>query len=120
MGKLADSAPYYKKFLNGEKGHSHAAQEFGVWASSVGLSAWLISPLAPIIIIIVLMLTADKYWFKREQRQARNMGRGDRWEDFIPDAIDDVEFPRKMRKLWLVLSIIFVLFLLFKQGYLNV
>ena len=102
MAKLPDSAPYYKKFLAGEKGHSHAAQEFGIWAPSVGLSAWFVSPWLASVIVVVLFLTADKYWFKREQRQARNMGRGDTWDDFIPDAKDDVLFPRKMRIVWLI------------------
>ncbi len=128
MSTLSKNSPYYKKFLNGDFGHSHAVQEFFVWLILVGLTAWYISPPVAILVVIFLELYADHYWLRREVNQSLAMGRTvslleDAYEVpqkpnkfWTQDAINDVLFPRKLRKVWVVLSFIAIAILLYKFG----
>ena len=133
MSTLPKSAKWYKKLANGDWGWAHGLQEGGVWAASVGFSGWLISPILGAIIVAALMATMDHYWFQREINQSKAMGRTFYLPDLDPkffkdsvsgfwtdDAKADVLFPRKMRKIYLILSIIYLAWLIKDMGFFGV
>jgi len=131
MSTLPKKAPFIKRFLNGDWGWSHATQEFGVWAVLIGFVGWKISPIFALLIIVILLKFADEYWRKREVQQSLDMGRrGDALDmSEVPkyptkfwtkDAIADVMFPRKMRKVWLVLSLSYLVWMFSQVGLLGV
>lgn len=123
--------PKYKNkgFWGGEYGHVHALQEFGVWAVLIGLAAWAISPILSAAIAVFLMLKASSYWIAREVKQSKAQGRKpiDKLDEvqepnkpnrfWTQDAIDDVEFPRKLRPLWIVLSGAFIYWMFTQTGF---
>jgi len=131
MSTLPKSTPFIKRFLNGDWGWSHAAQEFGVWAVLIGFVGWKASPIFALLIIVILLKFADDYWRKREVQQSLDMGRsGDALDMssvpkyptafWMKDAIADVMFPRKMRKIWLVLSLVYLTWMFSQVGLLGV
>jgi len=130
MSTLKPSAPYYKKFLNGDFGHAHAAQEFALWAIPIGFGTFIpaLAPLIWTLLVIFVLPVADDYWRKREVKQSENMGRETSAlnKAVVPtkpdnkfwtqDAIDDVLFPRKMRPLYPVVGAFYVLWSLYAFG----
>lgn len=140
MSVLAKTEPYYKRFINGDKGHSHAALEFGVYAVITSLTGWLLSPALSVGVSIVLYrygdklplpYIGDKYWTDREIAQSRKMKRNPTKLDLLgvplapsnfwrPDAIDDVMFPRKMRNKWMIGGVAYSLLMLPIVGILGV
>ena len=134
MATLPKSAPYYKRFFNGDEGHSHAAQEFGVVAVVTVLLGF-ISPMASALVVLLLIVSykvsmpmvGDKYWIEREVRQSLAQGRNPKGADLIRvpkypnsfwtlDAIKDVTFPRKMRPLLAIAVGSYSLWLSFMVG----
>lgn len=117
----------FKDFIAGKKGWSHAAVEFGVWAVLIGFCGWLISPVAAILAMIILFYGFQFYWFKREINQSLAMGREPSYDDLksVPDfptrfwtadAIEDVKTPKKMRWVWVILSLIYIGWLFQSMG----
>ena len=137
MATLPEDAPFIKKFLNGDKGWAHSAQEFGVYAVLSSISGWLLSPILSTLVCIVLFyfrnklkipFIGGKYWMDREIKQSKAMGRNPTDKDLLRvpqtenrfwklDAIEDVLFPRKMRKYWLISGIIYSFGMFFVVGF---
>ena len=128
MSTLPKDSSFISRFLNGDNGWSHAAQEFGLWAALIGFSGWLVSPLLAIVFVFLLLKFMDDHWRKREVEQSLNKGRrGDAFDmSNVPsaptnfwtaDAIADVMFPRKMRKVWLILSLLYIAWTFSKFGF---
>lgn len=137
------SGSYFQRFIAGEKGHSHAAEEFGSFAVASSLLGWLVSPLANVVLIFVVFLThkkmtvlpfvGDKYWIDREIKQSKAMvSKGRRNPPSDPadlermpaaptdfwtlDARADVLFPRKLRVVWYILALAYSVFIFFRMG----
>lgn len=126
-----------KDFLEGKKGHSHGAQEFGALSVYSSLLGWLVSPVANVVLVALVLamhekikipLVGDKYWITREVKQSKAMGRAPSGSDetsvpkipnafWTKDAIADVSFPRKIRPVLLAGVLAYSWFIYIRMGF---
>ena len=114
MSVLEKNTSWIKKFLHGDGGYAHAAQELILWG--IGwVIMYLISPLFGLVLIFVGKTYGTKYWYAREITQYRRWhknkspGHISLWTE---DSRADVETPEKARYIWYAITVVLALVIL--------
>ena len=123
MSVLAQDAPLFDKFLHGDWGYAHGAEESIIWLGILLFSLIILrNPIILILITLIIGMFANRYWYFREIQQFSN------WHKFKVDNIiatliqnfkywskdsrDDVLRPNEYRLFWYNASMAIMTFLL--------